>query len=278
MFHEIDSNRHSIVYAEKVKAFTLVELLLVISIVSLLMGILMPVLLASRAKGKQILCQSNIRQLLLANIGYAGENNGSYAHAALDIYSTRKHRWHGVRDNIDSPFDPARGPFASYLKHTHIKCPTKVDFVSVSPSEPDYDEGGGGYGYNMIYIGSRIWIDGYDDRSCRAAATVKDIKQPAKTLMFADTAMAKLNNFVEHSFAEPRFFVVDGLPVTDSGWDPSPSIHFRHWDKANVGWVDGHVSSEKMGKYNGLNPDGTRPARMNLGWFEPMNNTHFDLK
>jgi hypothetical protein len=67
--------------------------------------------------------------------------------------------------------------------------------------------------------------------------------------MFADTAMAKSGFYIEYSFAEPRYFVVDG-----------------------------HVSSEKMGNYDGINPDGVSPSDMDLGWFEPMDNTLFDLK
>ena len=70
----------------------------------------------------------------------------------------------------------------------------------------------------------------------------------------------------------------NGEAVIDYGWDPSPSIHFRHRGQANVGWADGHVSSEKMGKYDGINDDGVRPTDMDLGWFEPMDNTSFDLK
>ncbi len=84
--------------------------------------------------------------------------------------------------------------------------------------------------------------------------------------------------YIEYSFVESRYFVVNGEPVTDSGWDPSPSVHFRHRGQANVGWADGHVSFEKMGKYDGINDDETRPTDMDLGWFAPMDNTSFDLK
>ncbi|MHC4483550.1 MAG: type II secretion system protein, partial [Planctomycetota bacterium] len=45
------------------KAFSLVELLVVISIIALLGSVLMPALAAARAQGKQVVCKSNIRQL-----------------------------------------------------------------------------------------------------------------------------------------------------------------------------------------------------------------------
>ena len=84
--------------------------------------------------------------------------------------------------------------------------------------------------------------------------------------------------YIEYSFAEPRYFVVSGEPVISSGWQPRPSIHFRHLGRANIGWVDGHIGSEKMTEYNGLNEDGLRPIDMDLGWFEPIDNSSFDLK
>ena len=267
------------------KAFSLVELLVVISIISLLIGIVMPVLTTSRSKSKQVVCQSNIRQLLLANIAYADQNRGYYVPAALDILDPDKetqnrHRWYGIRDNINNSFDLSKGPLVPYLRGSSLKCPTKVDFVHLAPSAPEHDEGSGGYGYNMIYIGSKVWKDGQEAQSCKVTAKTSDVRSPTDTLMFADTAMVKTPGFyIEYSFAEPRYFVVKGEPfIGGAGWEPDPSIHFRHRSMANIGWVDGHISSEKMGRYDGLNDDGLRPTDMGLGWFEPMDNTLFDLK
>ena len=95
--------------------------------------------------------------------------------------------------------------------------------------------------------------------------------------MFADTAMIKEPGFyIEYSFAEPRYFLVNGQPVAGSGWNPSPSIHFRHRSWANVGWVDGHISSKEMARYDGVH-NGIKPTDMKIGWFEPMDNSLFDL-
>jgi prepilin-type N-terminal cleavage/methylation domain-containing protein/prepilin-type processing-associated H-X9-DG protein len=59
------------------RAFTLVELLVVIGIIAALIGILLPVLSGVQARGRDIKCQSNIRQILQAIHGYAAENKGS---------------------------------------------------------------------------------------------------------------------------------------------------------------------------------------------------------
>ena len=134
---QTNSNKHSITITNNIKAFSLIELLVVISIISLLMGIVMSALVTSRAKSKQLVCRSNLRQLLLANIGYASENDGSYVHAASDIFADNKHRWYGIRDNINKPFDSAKGPLASYWGRSCIKCPTKVNFISLNPSRSE---------------------------------------------------------------------------------------------------------------------------------------------
>jgi prepilin-type N-terminal cleavage/methylation domain-containing protein len=62
------------------RAFSLIELVVVISIISLLLGILMPALSRSRALTKQAVCQSRLRQWGLAFETYAASNSGYYPH------------------------------------------------------------------------------------------------------------------------------------------------------------------------------------------------------
>jgi prepilin-type N-terminal cleavage/methylation domain-containing protein/prepilin-type processing-associated H-X9-DG protein len=58
------------------RAFTLVELLVVIGIIAVLIGVLLPVLSGIAARGRDLQCQSNIRQCVTLFLAYAAENKG----------------------------------------------------------------------------------------------------------------------------------------------------------------------------------------------------------
>ncbi len=66
----------------KQKGFTLIELLVVIAIIALLMAILMPALNRAREQGKRAVCLNNLKQLTLAWIMYADENDDKLVNGA----------------------------------------------------------------------------------------------------------------------------------------------------------------------------------------------------
>ena len=59
-------------------AFTLIELLVVITIIGVLTGIALPILAAMHRKADQVACMSNLRQVTVATMLAANDNNGSY--------------------------------------------------------------------------------------------------------------------------------------------------------------------------------------------------------
>jgi prepilin-type N-terminal cleavage/methylation domain-containing protein/prepilin-type processing-associated H-X9-DG protein len=63
-------------------AFTIVELLVVISVISMLVSLLLPALAEARASSRQLSCGVNLRQMMMASNTYLADNAGWY----LPIY------------------------------------------------------------------------------------------------------------------------------------------------------------------------------------------------
>lgn len=263
----------------RTKAFTLVEMLMVISTIALLLAILLPALGSARSQAYGVVCRSNLRQLLLASIGYSNENDGYCVPAASDMWEGAGgyHRWHGVRDDADEPFDPLRGPLIGYLSSGKVKeCPRMVRFKKGDTWSESFEKGCGGYGYNMIYVGSRLWCGGSSfEEIYGQTVRISKISKPDKTLMFTDTAFNQGGNLIEYSFAEPYFWIRSGKLQKKH---PLPSIHFRHDGCANIGWSDGHVNSHQKADCRDSSAYNAAFDNMELGWFEPLDNSLFDLE
>ncbi len=59
-------------------SFTLIELLVVVAIIAVLISMLLPALQSARERAKEVICQSNLRQLGLATMQYLQEGNGKF--------------------------------------------------------------------------------------------------------------------------------------------------------------------------------------------------------
>ncbi len=89
--------------------FTLVELLVTISIIALLLGILTPVLSTARESARQTQCGSNLRQLALASMSFSNENAGKLS---TGPFSNRKDQSYGSIDEKGWIADMVNGEFA----------------------------------------------------------------------------------------------------------------------------------------------------------------------
>ena len=254
-------------------AFTLLELLIAVAIIALLISVLLPSLSRARRQAAAVVCQSNIRQLVIANDLYARDCD-CYVPGAAREMSLNLDRWHGRRQSINQRFDAVRGPLAPYLGHEgKIRaCPVFETASAPNQSALHFEAGCGGYGYNHRYLGvaDPVRLDN-GERSSLSGAKPSRVRRPVDTLMFADSAFAA-EALIEYSFAEPRFH-------PQYGGRADPSIHFRHDRATHAAWCDGHVTPERRtftwssGLYS-LHPD-----RFDIGWFgTPDDNSRFDLQ
>jgi len=261
---------------EHKNGFTLIELLTVIAVFMLLLGVLLPSLAAGRERSRRTHCANNLRQLHLANSTYA-EEHGCYVAAAPDILSgSNLRRWHGTRGNSSLPFDGSCGPLAEYLGQAQRirTCLSFTDYAEEHGANA-FEASCGGYGYNDVGIGSRVYLDGYTAKAMLQGMSPDAIHNPSETVMFCDAALTqpygnKPEYLIEYSFAHPYHWVFQA--GRESGTRVQyPSIHFRHGGRANVVWCDGHVSSEsletKAEKWF---------TKYDIGWFGGADNSLFD--
>jgi prepilin-type N-terminal cleavage/methylation domain-containing protein/prepilin-type processing-associated H-X9-DG protein len=110
-------------------AFTLVELLVVIAIIALLMSILMPALARVRSQAKNILCQSNLKQLATAYSMYLSDYDGKFPQGwaagarnfhtemwmeALRVYYGNQHEVRMCPTTTKTGTDIGQGPYGGW--------------------------------------------------------------------------------------------------------------------------------------------------------------------
>ena len=113
------------------KAFTLIELLVVIAVIALLLALLIPALRSAKEQGQRAVCLNNLRQLTLAWIMYAEDNDENIVNgrARGPTWAIWGPPW--VNEEDFSAFDPngasirdRTGALWAYTRDTGVyRCP-----------------------------------------------------------------------------------------------------------------------------------------------------------
>jgi prepilin-type N-terminal cleavage/methylation domain-containing protein len=111
-------------HASRRRGFSLVELLVVIAIIGVLMALLLTGISRARMQAQRVACMSNLRQIGLALITYAMDNDGSFPAPGDADYRYPEDWVHWQPDR-----DVSKGTLMRYLgNHVEVlKCPAGVE-------------------------------------------------------------------------------------------------------------------------------------------------------
>ncbi len=242
----------------RLRGFTLVELIVVISIVALLAALLMPVLHSAREQAKSGICQTHIKQLLLEFEQYCQSENGLLPYS-LDYARLPAPRGGFAGDfTLDPPawwwFDHLEATNHSSLRESEIiTCPSKrLDESSLARNLLC-----GNYGVNRSVCRSGNDLDPYRQAFSGPPLFAGDIRHPGATFLIVDSGYAVVCWW--HAANEPPVRLGGG--IMDTAYIPGleinkdrelrpeqihDAISGRHPGKTvNLGFADGHVGRKK---------------------------------
>ncbi len=211
--------------------FTLIELLVVIAIIATLAAILFPVFAQAKEAAKKATCVSNVKQISLAFMLYAGDYDDILPRNWYTRIEDGRVIWYWpwfAQDRTDSTnytYDMSKGTIQPYMKNIPI-----MDCVSARDL-PNHANSPGelipvAYGLNQVIMYQGI-----------ASASFSDIELPAETSMIADSAA--YNTTLGYSY---RYQLIFGR-----SYGSITTYHGRHTnDLSTVGWCDGHAKAMKV--------------------------------
>lgn len=108
------------------RGFSLIELLVAISIIALLISMLIPALGKARDAGRSAVCLSNQRQLGTAMNLYANENNGFVPREGVDDAKRERPPWAvALRPYIDGRINPDEDPNDQFSGAPYYRDPSR---------------------------------------------------------------------------------------------------------------------------------------------------------
>ncbi len=241
-----------------VRAFSLVELLVVIAVIAVLISLLSPSLSGARHAARTVKCSSNLRQMIGAWNLYANDHRDRAMPLAYwsieDIGSGQQVFWWGSHGTLATPPEYARGFIAPYMDSTlfdgsAFECPGQK-WGTYRPQGPSRTVTST-YGYNGYYLSPAKtpgWALSIGHRPWQRLSL---LQRPTELMVFADALLPSAGAALPGNTAlldPPLLFSRSGGGAWRS--NPSPTTAFRHaraTDSRGIGaavtaFADGHAA------------------------------------
>lgn len=214
------------------RGVTLLELLVVVSVIAILGAILLPGLGQARQESRRAVCLANLHQVGLATEFYLDDNRGAYWRYYRSEAEGRRW-WFGFEADGPGagqgrPLDKSRAVLAPYLgTHDRLQCPAFP--YSGGCYFPKFAARSASYGFNL-YLGPVNPRMPTARRDQFAAST-------SSVFVFADGAHFDFNPGMN----EGHYIIHERDVRRPSGYG-----HFRHRGRAMVLYMDGHSAGQPL--------------------------------
>ncbi|MDW8052901.1 MAG: prepilin-type N-terminal cleavage/methylation domain-containing protein [Armatimonadota bacterium] len=235
------------------RAFTLIELLIVIAIIAILASILYPVFAQAREKARQTTCASHLRQVAMAGLMYVQDYDETFFHGE---YRGRG----GSTGNLG--FYQWPWLLRPYVKEPRVFwCPSEPEVEYRRPDNEFYDYVFGrnpAWGYNVLYLTTPSDPFNPLESTEYRGKPYAVVQRPAEVLMFVESiTLVPGRGGFSSNYARLGYYVVFP-PRTWQGAPPLTRFSYghvfpRHFGRiranqieggfANVAFVDGHVKA-----------------------------------
>ncbi|MEP0843236.1 MAG: type II secretion system protein [Phycisphaerae bacterium] len=216
------------------RAFTLIEVLVVVAIIALLVSILIPSLDAARKQSRTVVCQSNLRSLMVGFMTYAAETRGYLPGCSEDTDAD----WLGLsnKNKLNPNLPPRQPEDGTIFKHVgrqkHIyRCPDDDQYRDTSL---------GFYSYTTCTLFSGANAANVGVAHYRLGAPGDPLnyhKTDHRANMRPNVAMVIIEEDLDWYL----------LNCNNSAWDNCDGVTQRHPRKrGNVACIDGHVQSVSL--------------------------------